>query len=128
MSATLAYLQAQPALQNSTSELTNALTRLVQRLDAQDRPGLTLSIDQVATFAQVMHERFTPPPSTWTTAWSDLLTHCMALHGLAAGVLNDDPTALQHTQAALQAAIDAIGPLTEAYAELNAQLDSGSGW
>lgn len=125
MNPTLAYIQVNPQLQSGTSELTNAMMRLIQRLEESDRPGLTLSMDQVATFAQVMHERFTPPPSAWSTAWMTLLTHCAALHGLAPGVLEDDPVALKQTETTLQAAIDALAPLTDAYAELNDYFTEG---
>lgn len=119
MNPTLTYIQVNPHLQSSTSELSNAMMRLIQRLEDNDRPGLTLSMDQVAIFAQVMHERFTPPPSTWTSAWTELIQHCMDLHGLAAGVLEDDPVALKKTESTLQAAMDALAPLTDAYAKLN---------
>jgi hypothetical protein len=119
MNATRAYLQSEPLLQSGTSELTNALMRLVQRLEINDRPGLTLSMDQVSAFAECMIDRFEPPPSTWATAWSELMRHCAALHGLAAGVLNDDSNALMQAQSTLQAALDCIAPLTEAYADLD---------
>jgi len=122
MNSVLAYLQSTPQLQNATSQLTDALMRLIQRLEANDRPGLTLSMDQVAAFAELMLERFEPPPSAWATAWSQLMHQCAALHGLAPGVLNDEPEALSSTQTTLQAALDCLAPLTQAYADLNDSL------
>jgi hypothetical protein len=121
MNSTLAYLQAMPQMQTAITELTSALTRLLHRLESNDRAGLTLSMDQVAAFAELMLDEFDPPASPWTTAWSRLLHHCAALHGLSPGVLNDESEALLLTQTNLQAAFDSLGPLSQAYADLHEQ-------
>jgi len=112
------YIQNEPLLQSATLELTSALSRLVERLEANDRPGLTLSMDQVALMGELALERFDPPPGTWTTAWTALAQRCRELAGLAPGVLQDDLQALKETERTLQSALDHISPLSSAYSEL----------
>jgi len=112
------YLRNEPLIQDAINEITETLIGLVQRLEIEDLPGITLSADQVALMAQVLRIRYSPPQSEWASAWAQFLGTCEELTGYKVGLLEADPETVEQFQLRLQKSIDAVQPITDAYARL----------
>lgn len=112
------YLRNEPLMQGAINEITQTLIGLVQRLEIADLPGITLSADQAALMAQILRARYRPPQSEWSTAWAQFLGTCEELTGYKVGLLEADPKTVEQFQLRLQKSIDAVQPLTDAYARL----------
>jgi len=115
------YLRHEPHINGAIDELTETLINLVQRLEIQDLPGITLSADQAALMAQVLRVTYRPPQSQWSRSWERLLSACEGLSGHKDGLLKADPDVVESFQHALQEALDSVQLLTEAFQQLETE-------